>query len=161
LSYVNAAGRLDRDDLSYLPTEEVGDSPPANPASPENVALGILKGEIDYDPATKELAVPVPDVWLGAQLKTVGPENAEEPGLDSSSGAVVVSVIQNSPADKAGIKAGDAILKVDESKTDTNVQVIKEIGQKKPGDKVDLEIIRKGEKKTVVVTIEKRPDDAK
>ena len=49
--------------------------------------------------------------WLGVQIQAVTQDLAESLGLDEEKGALVASVVEDSPADKAGIKVGDVILK--------------------------------------------------
>jgi Do/DeqQ family serine protease len=51
--------------------------------------------------------------WLGAKLQTVTPEIAESLGLHSPSGALVASVVANSPAARAGLKSSDLITAID------------------------------------------------
>jgi len=64
---------------------------------------------------------------------------------DVPQGAYVVEVITNSPADKAGIKAGDIVTKFnDQSLKDENVDLAKLISQRKAGEKVTLTIWRDG-----------------
>jgi len=64
---------------------------------------------------------------------------------DVPQGAYVVEVITNSPADKAGIKAGDIVTKFnDQSLKDENVDLAKLISQKKVGEKITLTIWRDG-----------------
>ncbi len=49
--------------------------------------------------------------WLGVRIQTVTPDLAENLGLEKPIGALVASIVPNSPAEKAGIKPGDIILK--------------------------------------------------
>jgi Do/DeqQ family serine protease len=51
--------------------------------------------------------------WLGAKLQTVTPEIAESLGLHSPSGALVASIVANSPAARAGLKSSDLITAID------------------------------------------------
>ena len=48
--------------------------------------------------------------WLGVSIQGITPDLAASLGLDQVKGALVSSVVQNSPADRAGIKAGDVIV---------------------------------------------------
>ena len=57
--------------------------------------------------------------WLGVRIQEVSKEIAEVEKLKKIEGALVASVGENSPADKAGIKAGDIILEFDGKKIDT------------------------------------------
>src|SRR5260370_16704942 len=56
--------------------------------------------------------------WLGARLQAVTPEIAESMGLRSPSGALVASVVANSPAARAGLKSSDLITAIDGQPTE-------------------------------------------
>ena len=57
--------------------------------------------------------------WLGVRIQAVSKEIADAEKLDRPRGALVASVSENSPSDKAGIKGGDIILEFDGKKIDT------------------------------------------
>lgn len=70
-------------------------------------------------------------------------------------GAYIVEVSEDSAADKAGIKAGDILMTFDGQKiSDEDGGLAKMIGQHKIGDKIQVELWRDGEKKTVTVNLE-------
>ncbi len=80
--------------------------------------------------------------WLGVRIQEVTKEIAEVEKLEKAEGALVASVSENSPADKAGIKAGDIILEFDEKKVDTMRTLPKLVAQTEVGKKVILKIWR-------------------
>ena len=80
--------------------------------------------------------------WLGVRIQEVTKEIAELEKLEKAEGALVASVSENSPADKAGIKAGDIILEFDEKKVDTMRTLPKLVAETKVGKKVVLKIWR-------------------
>jgi len=69
----------------------------------------------------------------------------------------VARVKKDSPADKAGLKEGDVILKFDGKKLESVAHFMRLLSHKKPGDTVELEIERKGEKLKLKVKLSKRP----
>ena len=79
--------------------------------------------------------------WLGVRIQ-VTKEIAEAVELKKSEGALVASVGENSPADKAGIKAGDIILEFDGKKIDTMRTLPKVVANTKVGKSVQLKIWR-------------------
>jgi len=79
---------------------------------------------------------------LGVRIQEVTKEIAEVEKLEKTEGALVASVSENSPADKAGIKAGDIILEFDEKKVDTMRALPKLVAQTKVGKRVILKIWR-------------------
>ena len=80
--------------------------------------------------------------WLGVRIQKVTKEIADLEKLEKPHGALVASVSENSPADKAGIKAGDIILEFDGKEIDTMRTLPKLVAQTKVGKKVVLKIWR-------------------
>jgi serine protease Do len=80
--------------------------------------------------------------WLGVRIQEVTKEIADVEKLKTPEGALVASVSENSPADKAGIKAGDIILEFDGKKVDTMRTLPKLVAQTEVGKKVILKVWR-------------------
>ena len=80
--------------------------------------------------------------WLGVRIQEVTKEIAEVEKLKKPQGALVASVGENSPADKAGIKAGDIILNFDGKKIDTMRTLPKVVASTEVGKSVELKIWR-------------------
>jgi len=80
--------------------------------------------------------------WLGVRIQEVTKEIAKLEKLEKPKGALVASVAENSPADKAGIKDGDIILEFDGKEVDTMRTLPKLVAQTKVGKKVILKIWR-------------------
>jgi serine protease Do len=80
--------------------------------------------------------------WLGVRIQQVTKEIAEIEKLKKTEGALVASVSENSPADKAGIKAGDIILEFDGKNVDTMRTLPRLVAQAEVGKKVILKVWR-------------------
>ena len=80
--------------------------------------------------------------WLGVRIQEVTKEIAEVEKLKKPEGALVASVGQNSPAQKAGIKAGDIILEFDEKKINTMKKLPNVVASTEVGKSVELKIWR-------------------
>ena len=80
--------------------------------------------------------------WLGVRIQEVTKEIAEVEKLKKPQGALVASVGENSPADKAGVKAGDIILEFDGKKIDTMRKLPKVVANTTVGKSVQLKIWR-------------------
>ncbi len=74
--------------------------------------------------------------------------------LAAESGVVVLEVQANSPASKAGLQNGDIITKMNDKDIEDMYDLKNSLYSYKPGEKISLEILRNGEKKTVEVTLE-------
>lgn len=91
------------------------------------------------------LAEEQPKVMLGITFSEVGEEE---------DGVVVDSVVEGLPADKAGLKEGDVILKVGDKEVLGNGTFRSMLRDFKPDDKVDMTVLRDGQKRTVTVVFE-------
>ena len=103
-------------------------------AIPANAASNVIDQLIDYGETRRG--------WLGVRIQEVTKEIAEVEKLKKPEGALVASVGENSPADKAGIKAGDIILEFDGKKIDTMRTLPKVVANTKVGKSVQLKIWR-------------------
>ncbi|MDB9699323.1 Do family serine endopeptidase [Candidatus Pelagibacter sp.] len=80
--------------------------------------------------------------WLGVRIQVVSEEIAEVENLDEPRGALVASVAENSPSDKAGIKAGDIILEFNNTKIREMKELPIIVAQTEVGKTVDVKIWR-------------------
>ncbi|HVJ78484.1 MAG TPA: Do family serine endopeptidase [Hyphomicrobium sp.] len=91
--------------------------------------------------------------WLGVKIQSITDDIAETLGLPESDGALVAAVTPDSPASKAGLEAGDVILKFDSKDVTTMRGLPRIVAQAPIGKAVDVEILRKGQHKNVQVTV--------
>lgn len=97
--------------------------------------------------------------WLGVKIQMVTEDIAESLGLKDEHGALVLDVTKDSPSAKAGVIAGDVILTFDGHDIQTMRKLPRMVADTKPGKKVPMEVWRKGEKKTLLVTITELKED--
>ena len=103
---------------------------------------------------------------IGVQIKEASRYDAEDVGLDEIRGVLVSGFSgEDSPAGKAGIRPGDVIIGVDGKRIDRVGQLQQEIGFRKPGETVNIEVAREGgERRTYRVELEslsaENPDPA-
>ncbi len=95
--------------------------------------------------------------WIGVQIQGVTPEIAESLGLKQAQGALVAEPQANSPAQKAGIVAGDVITAVDGEPVKDARDLAKKIGGAAPGTSVKLAVWRNSEEKTLTLTLGELP----
>jgi serine protease Do len=94
--------------------------------------------------------------WVGITIGPATEEDAERLNLEHTNGALVMDVSKGDPAEKAGIKADDFIIKVEGTRTLTPSQVSRLIAEQAIGEPFNLTVIRDGKEKTFSVTPTKR-----
>ena len=92
-------------------------------------------------------------------IQEVTKELAESFGLTGNNGALVVSVEKGGPADKAGIKPRDIILKFGEKEIATSADLPRIVGNTKPGIKVVIQVWRDSVLKDIKIEIGETPSD--
>ena len=91
--------------------------------------------------------------WLGVRIQQVTKEIADVEKLDEPRGALVASVAENSPSDKAGIKAGDIILEFDGTDIKEMTELPKIVAQTEVGKTVEVKIWRNKKELTKKITL--------
>ncbi len=118
----------------------IGFAIPANMAKASMIQI-IEKGEVKRG-------------QIGIGIQDITPDLREAFDLDNGQlGVLVTNVVENSPAEDAGLKSGDVILAVDGQKTKSTGQLRSLIGMKPIGDNVDLSVLREDRTITLVVKI--------
>ncbi len=97
--------------------------------------------------------------WLGVIIQQVTHELAENFNLDRPIGALVGQVVPDSPAEKAGLKAGDVIISYNGREVSQMSMLPAMVANTDVGEKADLVLIRDGKKENVTVTIERLEDE--
>ena len=97
--------------------------------------------------------------FLGVSMSPIDDVMARALGMKDIKGALVISVVDDSAADIAGIKEQDVILKVDGKISEDPSKLKLLISSKHPGDKTNLLILREGKQKSITVTLTARPGE--
>jgi serine protease Do len=90
---------------------------------------------------------------IGVQIEPVTKEIAESIGLGKAQGALVNRIEPGAPADKAGLEAGDVIIKIDGKLIDKSSDLPRLVGNTKPGTKSMLTVFRRGATKELSIVI--------
>lgn len=91
--------------------------------------------------------------WLGVQIQTINEDVAERLKVEANVGALVSAVTADSPASKGGLQQGDIIMKFNGKSVTAMRGLPRLVAQTPVGKTIDVEIQRKGEKKTLQVAI--------
>jgi serine protease DegQ len=97
--------------------------------------------------------------FIGVETQPLSPELAESFGLpkDQSQGLVVTGVVQNGPADKAGLRPGDVVMAINDKTLTTQSDLLNAASSLKPEQTAQLSVVRAGAQKKVAVMVGKRP----
>ena len=119
-------------------------------AIPVNMAKGIIeqlqtKGEVTRG-------------WLGIGIQDLTEELKAYYGVKGDAGVLVTKVFPGDPAEKAGIRAKDIILAVNDKKVDSSRELSLTIAESAVGQKTQLLVLRDGAEKTFAIELGKRPE---
>jgi len=94
---------------------------------------------------------------IGLTTQDVTPEQAKALGAQASQGAVVVEVVKDSPAAKAGVRTGDVIIAVNGRTTRGSADVRNQVGLIPVGEEVEFKLLREGRVLVLKAHVEKLP----
>jgi S1-C subfamily serine protease len=135
------------------------------------IPIDTVRAEIKQLETKGEVA----HAFLGISGGTITPELAKALNLPVKEGVIVQTVVKGSPADKAGLEAGntaatingqevrlggDIITEANGKKIKTMEQLVEAIQESKPGDELELKILRDGQEKTATATLGTQPKKA-
>ncbi len=117
-------------------------------AIPSNLAKGIIDQLKDNGNVTRG--------WVGVSIQEISKELSEYYKLKDNKGVLVVEAFEGDPAEKAGIRANDIIIEIDDTKIKDSRNLTGIIAAKKVGSKIKVKVLREGKFKTFTVKITKR-----
>jgi len=116
-------------------------------AIPSNIVNKIVDDIVEYGAAQRG--------FLGINIASMNSEIATELGTNIVEGVYIDSVMENGSAIKAGILPDDIITAVNGQKVKTAPELQELVGTHRPGDTVNLEIVRRGKTKSIAVRLQK------
>ena len=118
---------------------------------PANLAKNVIK--------QLETSGVVERAWIGVSIQPLTDDLAESFGRDNDEGALVSAVTVDTPADKAGVQAGDIILSFDGKEIEEMRDLPRIVAQSAVGEKYKVDVWRAGGKKSLTIKTERFPDD--
>lgn len=94
--------------------------------------------------------------FLGAQLQDLDPDLAEAFGIKARTGAVLVNVIENSPAARAGLQPGDVVVEINGETVESAAALRNEVALSRVGEKLTLTYIREGKRRNIKIKVAER-----
>jgi len=120
-------------------------------AIPSNMVKKVMKDLIEKGRVIR--------AWIGVQIQPLDNANAKALGLNTRDGALIADVVENSPAEKAGLQTGDVILVFDGKKVHSVDHLRNIVSTSTPNKRYNLKIVRDGREKIVSVRLEEMPGD--
>jgi serine protease Do len=117
-------------------------------AVPSNITRKIIEDLMEFGNVQRGI--------LGVEGGELNSKVSQEIGIDDTEGFYVENVTKNSGAEKAGLKTGDIIKKLDNQKVSSYAELSGYINSKRPNDKVQVTFVRDGKIKVVPVTLVKK-----
>ena len=117
-------------------------------AVPANIARKVVDDMLRYGVVQR--------AYLGVSIADVTPELAKEMKLDATQGVYLSEVVDNGAAKKAGMEKGDVIVGAGGKTIKRSSELLEVIGSRRPGDKLDVTVLRDGKSKTFNVTLRNR-----
>ncbi|MFT5176740.1 MAG: serine protease Do, partial [Gammaproteobacteria bacterium] len=95
--------------------------------------------------------------WMGVNIQTLSAELAQGFGLDEPKGALVAGVLDDGPAQRAGVEVGDIILRFDDHEIKTMRDLPRAVAATKSGRDVDVAVLRAGKPITITLSVGDMP----
>jgi len=121
-------------------------------AIPINLAKRIMTELIAHGKVTRP--------WVGIGLQDVTEDLMKQFNLKEKEGALINRVFEGSPAEKAGLRSGDVVIQIDETKIKNSQEVVQEVLKKKVGQTLRVLVLRDGKEMEIAVTTASMPAEA-
>lgn len=99
--------------------------------------------------------------YIGAQLQDLDPGLAEAFGVERGAGAIISGVMPGSPAERSGLREGDVVVSIDERPVRSANELRNAVGLRPVGERLALEVVRDGERRTVKVELAPREESVR
>ncbi len=123
-------------------------------------AVGYWAGRKAGKAAAERYGLSLED-WMRVPVQPEEPQpfQPEFPVMPGAQGALVTDVVEDSPADQAGIQPGDFIIAVDGVRVDAENTLSELIRKYEPGDRISVELWSRGRQRTAAVRLAEHPED--
>ncbi|MFC6487992.1 Do family serine endopeptidase [Nitratireductor sp. GCM10026969] len=120
-------------------------------AIPANLAKSVVTDLIDDGTIERG--------WLGVQIRELTPEMADAVGLEKSQGVFIENANEGEPAAESGMRAGDVVIAIDGENVASPRELARNIGNRDPGENVQVTVWRNGQPEDIDVKLGEMPDE--
>jgi len=120
-------------------------------AIPIDMAQDVVADLIRYGKAVRG--------FLGVKIRDLDPDMMRAMGAEDLRGALIDEVVPDTPADRGGLKKGDVVLRLDGEPIEDAAMLQSLIAGREPDEKVELDVLRRRERKTIEITLEEFPEE--
>jgi serine protease Do len=117
-------------------------------AIPVSIVKKVMNDLLEYGEVQRAL--------IGVSIRDLDAKLAEEKNIKDIRGVYIAGVTENGSAQSAGIKEGDIITKIGEVAVNTSPELQEQVSKFRPGDKINITLIRDGKEKTLSVTLKNK-----
>jgi len=121
-------------------------------AIPADLARGVMQQLVETGHAARG--------WLGIAGQDITPQLADAYALQSKTGVLISGILEDGPADKAGLKPGDIITRIDDTDLSSAFEILNLVATKKPGTRIKIHALRGSEKMELTTQVQERPSNA-
>jgi len=122
-------------------------------AIPVNIVKKVMDDLLEYGTVQRG--------FIGVGIQDVDAKLADDKGLKSLKGVYINRLTDGGAAADAGLKVGDIIVKVENTEVNSTPQLLEQIGRHRPGDKVNITVVRDGEEKAIAVVLRNLDNNTK
>jgi len=114
-------------------------------AVPVNLAKKVMDDLMEFGKVQR--------AFLGVQIQELSSELAKEKGLSTTKGVLLARVNDGGAAQAAGLESGDVVLSIEGVSTNSSAELMEQVGRHRPGDKVDVKVLRGSKEKSFAVVL--------
>ncbi len=118
-------------------------------AIPADTALQTLNDIVEYGHVVRG--------WLGIEARPLSAREARSLNFSAAEGILITRIVPDGPADKAGLQAKDVITHINNRSVGSGIWGIQEISESRPGETVEIKLIRNGEELSLLATVQALP----
>jgi Do/DeqQ family serine protease len=122
-------------------------------AIPVNLAKKVVDDLVEFGSVQR--------AFIGISIRDIDSKLADEHGLRETQGVYVAGITPGGAAEDAGLKEGDIIVRVGDISVNNTPQLQEQIGRFRPGDRVNLSILRDGKEQQLAVTLRNKDGDTR